>query len=157
MGQGQSKGASEHKGVCFSASCPWQGCLPARAHIIEALQPHPAPREGAGQGVRAAPAPQPHSHQHRPQGPQTHTHTHKHTQWTDGPADTCGLSSSISLAYPTPVPPPCPAGRAYRGPPPVTPAPPGWGSWLCPALLAPGLGSHPPRARWCTCYCWTFH
>lgn len=24
--------------------------------------------------------------------------------------------------------------------------PRGWGSWLCPALLALGLGSHPPQS-----------
>lgn len=59
--------------------------------------------------------------------------------------------------HPTLVPPPCPAGRAYRGSPPSSPVPPGLGELALPCPHALGLGSHPPRTRWCTCYCWTFH
>ena len=92
--------------------------------------------------------------------PDTHRHTHTHTQWTDRPTDTWPefLHFPDLPPHPTPVPPPCPAGRAYRGSPHVTPAPPGLGELALPCPPCPGVGGLIPlRARWCTCYCWTCH
>lgn len=160
MGLGQSTGASGPPGMCLSALCPQRSCFPIRAHVTEALQRSP-PREGAGQGVQA-PLPSSlmaTSTAHR--APRhTHTHTCTHTQWTDRPTDTEPefLHFPDLPPHPTPVPPPCPAGRAYRGSPHFTPAPPGLGELALPCPPCPGVGGLiPPRARWCTCYCWTCH
>ncbi|KAK2503897.1 hypothetical protein MC885_011418 [Smutsia gigantea] len=67
---------------------------------------------------------------------------------TDGLIDTLGLSSSISLGCPSPHThaPSAPQDGPTGGPFPSSPAPPGWGSWFCPAFLAPGLGFHPPQS-----------
>lgn len=80
--------------------------------------------------------------------PDTHRHTHTHTQWTDRPTDT--WPEFLHFPGLPPTPHPCPLFAPQDGPtggPLTSPLlPRGWGSWLCPALFALGLGSHPPQS-----------
>ena len=141
----------------LSTLCP-RSRFPIRAHVIEALQ-HSPPREGAG-GAGGSELPCPPASwppAPPPTGP-SNTHTHTHSGQTG--RQTHGLSSSISLACPPPHTraPSLPRRTGLQGVPSRHPCSPGPGELALPCPPCPGVGgSHPPRSRWCTCYCWTCH
>ena len=133
--------------MCLSALCPRRSCFPIRAHVTEALQCSP-PREGAGQGVQA-PLPSSLMATSTAHRAPRHTHTHAHTHSGQTGRQTLGPEFLHFPGLP-PTPHPCPLLAPQDGPtggPLTSPLLPwGWGSWLCPALLAPGLGvSSPPE------------
>lgn len=141
---------------CFSVPpLPWQCCAPKGSVSSNTLAPHcagtdhriccPRPSLSATSTTR-----RPHTDTHRHTRIHTcahmwthiYTHTHTHSKHL------LGLSSSSLACSPfPPAPPPCPAGRAYRGSPPLSLHP--WaGELLSPCPLCPGVGVLSPQSLW---------
>lgn len=125
------------------ALCPGGAASPSGPTSSRLCRSH---CEGAGQGVHMALPPSLTATSTAHRAPDTHTHTH--TQWTDGLIDTLGLSSSISLACPSPYThaPSLPRRTGLQGvpsPPPLHPRPGGAGSAL--PSLPRGWGLMPPE------------